>query len=60
MGTTKVKEEDYRALPYVNENGIWEPLSEYDYGKITPYRCIMTKEMFQEAYYEFIKKEGLA
>lgn len=49
-----------RAEPYVAEDGIYMPLHEYIYdGVATEYRLVLTKEIFQEAFKEYIVKEGL-
>ena len=49
-----------RAEPYVAEDGIYMPLHDYVYeGVVTEYRLILTKELFQEAFKEYIVKEGL-
>ena len=49
-----------RAEPYVAEDGIYMPVHEYFYeGVPAEYRLILTKEIFQEAFKEYIVKEGL-
>ena len=49
-----------RAEPYVAEDGIYMPLHDYVYeGVVTEYRLVLTKELFQEAFKEYILKEGL-
>ena len=49
-----------RAEPYVAEDGIYMPLHDYVYeGVVTEYRLVLTKELFQEAFKEYIVKEGL-
>ena len=49
-----------RAEPYVAEDGIYMPIHEYVYEGTAPeYKLVLTKEMFQEAFYEYIVKEGL-
>lgn len=46
-----------RQKPYVDEYGIYVPEKEYvPEGTESFYRCIMTKEMFIEAYNKWIKK----
>lgn len=46
--------------PYVGEDAIYIPCHEYIYeGTETEYKVFMTKELFQEAFYEYIVKEGL-
>ena len=49
-----------RAEPYVAEDGIYMPLHDYVYeGVVTEYRLVLTKELFQEAFKEYMLKEGL-
>ena len=49
-----------KAEPYVGEDGIYMPLHEYIYeGTATEYEMLISKELFQEAFKEYIKKEGL-
>ena len=49
-----------RAEPYVGEDGIYMPVHDYVYeGTLTEYKLILTKELFQEAFKEYIVKEGL-
>ena len=49
-----------RAEPYVAEDGIYMPVHEYIYdGVPTEYKLVLTKEIFQEAFKEYILKEGL-
>ena len=49
-----------KAEPYIGEDGIYVPVHEYVYdGTATEYNLLMTKEMFQEAFKEYILKEGL-
>ena len=46
-----------RQKPYVDEYGIYVPEKEYvPEGTESFYRCIMTKEMFIEAYDKWIKE----
>lgn len=54
-------EKDFRHTePYIAEDGIYMPEREYEYeGMPTTYRMVMSKEMFQEAFREYIIKEGL-
>ena len=41
--------------PYVNDEGIWIPCEEYvQEGCASTYRCVLTKEMFIEAYNKWI------
>lgn len=49
-----------KAEPYIGEDGIYVPVHEYVYeGAATEYQLLMTKEMFQEAFKEYIVKEGM-
>lgn len=49
-----------QAEPYIGEDGIYVPRHEYVYeGTATEYALFMTKEIFQEAFKEYIVKEGL-
>ena len=49
-----------RAEPYVAEDGIYMPVHEYFYeGVPAEYRLVLSKEIFQEAFKEYIVKEGL-
>ena len=49
-----------KAEPYVAEDAIYVPIHEYVYeGTATEYQQFMTKELFQEAFKEYIVKEGL-
>lgn len=46
-----------RQEPYVDDHGIYVPDREYvPEGSISTYKCIMTREMFIEAYNKWIKK----
>lgn len=46
-----------RQKPYVDDDGIFIPLKEYaPEGTESLYQCVMTKEMFVEAYNKWIKK----
>ena len=45
-----------RQKPYVDSHGVYVPVNEYvPEGSASMYRCIMTKEMFVEAYEKWIK-----
>ena len=47
-----------RQNPYVDDYGIYVPEREYvPVGTESFYKCIMTKEMFIEAYNKWIKGE---
>lgn len=47
-----------RQEPYVDDHGIYVPDKEYvPEGCASTYRCIVTKEMFVEAYNKWIKPE---
>ena len=65
MGVIKIQNEGYfgefrKQEPYVGEDGIYVPKHEYWYeGSPSEYRLFMTKEIFQEAFKEYIVKEGL-
>lgn len=49
-----------KTEPYIGEDGIYVPRHEYVYeGTATEYELFMTKEIFQEAFKEYIVKEGL-
>lgn len=42
--------------PYVDEKGIYVPVNEYvQEGQASYYRCIMSKELFVEAYNKYIE-----
>ena len=44
--------------PYVGENGIYVPCEAYvPEGCVSSYKCVLTKEMFVEAYNKWIKDE---
>lgn len=44
-----------KQVPYVDDYGIYIPLKEYvPQGTVSLYQCIMTKEMFIEAYNKWI------
>jgi len=48
------------AEPYVGEDAIYIPKHRYIYeGSTTEYEVFMTKEIFQEAFKEYILKEGM-
>lgn len=43
--------------PYVGDDGIYVPCEEYvPEGCVSAYRCVLTKEMFVEAYNKWIKE----
>ena len=45
-----------RQEPYVGDDGIYVPVHEYvPDGTVSMYNCVMTKEMFVEAYNKCIK-----
>lgn len=49
-----------KTEPYIGEDGIYVPTRDYVYdGTATEYELFMTKEIFQEAFKEYIVKEGL-
>ena len=44
--------------PYVDNDGIYVPINEYvRSGCASAYRCILTKELFVEAYNKWIRGE---
>lgn len=46
--------------PYVGEDGIYIPLQAYvPEGCSCVYKCVMTKEMFIEAYNKWIKNDKI-
>ena len=48
-----------RQEPYVNEEGIYVPVHEYvQEDCVSVYRCVMTKDMFVEAYNKYIKPKN--
>lgn len=45
-----------KQFPFVDDDGIYIPLEEYvPEGCASNYKCVMTKEMFVEAYNKWIK-----
>ena len=45
--------------PYVDENGIWFPCEGYGVeGAPHAYKCLITKELFVEAYEKWIKNDN--
>ena len=49
-----------KTEPYVAEDGIYVPIHDYVYeGTATEYKLFMTKEIFQEAFKEYILREGI-
>ena len=49
-----------KTEPFVGTDGIYVPLRDYIYeGTAEEYRLFMSKEIFQEAFKEYILKEGL-
>lgn len=53
----KVKNPKYiKQEPYVGDDGMYVPCEEYvEEGCASNYKCILTKEMFVEAYNKWIK-----
>ena len=48
-----------RVYPYIDDEGIYVPVKEYiPKGSPELYNCIITKEMFIEAYNKWIKDVG--
>ena len=54
----KIRRNTYvKQEPYVGEDGIYVPCEEYvPEGCTSAYRCVLTKEMFIEAYNKWIKE----
>ena len=51
---------DWRKTePYVDEDGIWIPKYNYIYNDNTEYSLFMSKEIFQDAFKEYVLKKGL-
>lgn len=49
-----------KQKPFVDDHGIYMPVNEYVHeGCASQYRCLMTKEMFIEAYNKWIKNDDL-
>lgn len=47
-----------KQYPYVSNDGIYVPCEEYvEEGCSSAYKCILTREMFIEAYNKWIKEE---
>lgn len=45
-----------KQKPYVGDDGIYVPVEAYvPEGFVSAYKCIITKEMFVEAYNKYIK-----
>lgn len=59
MNKTKVSTTNYVKLyPYVNEDGIWFPCEEYGVSGVPhAYKCLITKDLFVEAYEKWIKND---
>lgn len=59
VDTAVIKQPVYiKQEPYVGDDGIYIPCNEYVLeGYATNYRCVLTKEMFVEAYNKWIKGE---
>ena len=57
MNTAFIKHHIYvKQYPYVGEDGIYVPCEEYvEEGSASAYKCILTKEMFIEAYNKWIE-----
>ena len=48
-----------RQLPYVNDDGIYVPVNDcVPEGCASIYKCVMTREMFVEAYNKWIKNKS--
>lgn len=47
-----------QQFPFVDDEGIYVPIDEYaPEGCASTYRCIITKELFVEAYNKWIKND---
>lgn len=47
-----------KQKPFVDNEGIYVPINEYVHeGSVSNYRCLITKEMFVEAYNKWIKEQ---
>jgi hypothetical protein len=47
--------------PFVDDRGVYIPVNEYvREGYQSQYRCILTKEMFVEAYNKWIKNDSVS
>lgn len=59
VAKTSITPKEYiKNDPYVGDNGIYVPIHEYTQkGTVSLYRCIITKELFVEAYNKWIKCE---
>ena len=45
-------------FPFVDDDGIYVPLEQYaPEGCVSNYRCLITKELFVEAYNKWIKND---
>lgn len=57
MNTAFIKESVYiKQEPYVGEDGIYIPVNEYvPEGLASAYKCLLTKELFVEAYNKWIR-----
>ena len=55
--TPRLSQRKYiKQEPYVNDEGIWIPIQEYiQEGYAAAYQCLITKELFVEAYNKWIK-----
>lgn len=54
----RAKIEYVKQLPYVGEDGIYVPVEEYaQEGCSSFYRCLITKDLFVEAYEKWIKND---
>lgn len=57
LGTGRLSSKPYiKQEPYIDYAGIWIPVQEYiPEGYASTYRCLITKELFVEAYNKWIK-----
>lgn len=59
LGTARLASRPYiKQEPYIDNEGIWIPVQEYvPEGYASTYRCLITKELFVEAYNKWIKNK---
>ena len=56
LGTARLSSRPYiKQEPYIDNEGIWIPVQEYvPAGYASTYRCLITKELFVEAFNKWI------